>query len=158
VHGRPSNLPLRLEGLDPLSARVFDAWLDALAAHRQLMVRVFADHDAHPAQAHCLRIIAEHDGLSQRELGRAIRLSPPTVTAMLKRMEKAGIVERRPDETDGRVTRVHLTTVGRERDREARATLAKAIGAVLGSLDERDRAELARLLELVAERARQVAG
>ena len=78
--------------------------------------------------------------------------------AMLKRMEKAGIVERRPDAADGRVTRVRLTEVGRERERQTRAILGAAIGAVLDSLGEPDRKELARLLDLVAERARQVAG
>jgi DNA-binding MarR family transcriptional regulator len=77
---------------------------------------------------------------------------------MLKRMERAGIVERRPDAADGRVTRVHLTEAGRERERRTRAVLGAAIGAVLDSLSEPDRVELARLLDLVAERARQVAG
>lgn len=156
-HG-PLLRPPRLEGLDPLSARVFDSWIGALAAHRHLMSRAFADQDAHPAQALCLRMLAEHDGISQRELARALRLSPPTVTAMLKRMERAGTVERRPDPADARVTRVRLTATGRERERETRAILAATLGAVLATLSEADRAELARLLDLLAQRAREVAG
>ena len=158
MHGSPALSPPRLEGLDPLSLRVFESWLGALAAHRQLMTRAFADQDGHPGQAFCLRILAEHDGMSQRELAHALRLSPPTVTAMLKRMERAGTIERRPDATDGRVTRVHLTASGRERERTARAILGTALGSVLDSLSETDRAELARLLDLLSARAREVAG
>jgi DNA-binding MarR family transcriptional regulator len=158
VHASPPIPAPRLEGLDPLSVRVFESWMGALAAHRHLMSRAFAEQDGHPVQAFCLRILAEHDGMSQRELAHALRLSPPTVTAMLKRMERAGTIERRPDATDGRVTRVHLTATGRERERTARAILATALGAVLDSLSEADRMELARLLDLLAERARAVAG
>jgi DNA-binding MarR family transcriptional regulator len=158
VHGSPALPPPRLEGLDPLSIRVFESWMGALAAHRQLMTRAFAEQDAHPGQALCLRIIAEHDGLSQREIARALRLSPPTVTAMLKRMERAGTIERHPDATDGRIARVHLTESGRERERATRAILGAAIGSVLDSLSETDRLELARLLDLLSARAREVAG
>jgi DNA-binding MarR family transcriptional regulator len=158
VHGSPPLSPLEIEGLDPLSAGVFESWMGALAAHRQLMIRVFAEQAAHPAQVFCLRIVAAHDGLSQRDIAHALRLSPPTVTAMLRRMEKAGTIERRPDPADGRVSRVHLTATGRERERETRVVLGAAIGAVLESLSEPDRLELARLLDLLSARMRAVAG
>jgi MarR family transcriptional regulator, organic hydroperoxide resistance regulator len=158
AHPHPAPLsPVALDGLDPLSGRLFQSWMGALAAHRQLMARAFAEHESHPGQAICLRILADHDGMSQRELAHALRLSPPTVTAMLKRLERAGTVERRPDAADGRVTRVHLTELGREREHAARKVLVGALGAVLESLSEQDRAELARLLDLVAEHAREVA-
>jgi nucleoside-diphosphate-sugar epimerase len=54
------------------------AFMRALAAHRQLMVRVLAGEDAHPGQAICLRMLTERDGLSQRELAQVLHLSPPT--------------------------------------------------------------------------------
>jgi DNA-binding MarR family transcriptional regulator len=41
-----------------------------------------------------------------------MQVSPATVTNMLKRMEKAGFVERRPDAEDQRVSRVYLTDAG----------------------------------------------
>jgi DNA-binding MarR family transcriptional regulator len=121
------------------------------------MTRAFADRDAHPAQAFCLRMLAEHEDMSQRELGRALRLSPPTVTAMLQRMERAGTVERRPDPADARVTRVRLTAMGQERERETRAVLGATIGSVLAGLSDADKTELARLLDVVARRAREAA-
>jgi DNA-binding MarR family transcriptional regulator len=154
----PAHLPpVALEGLDPLSMRVFDAFMRALAAHRQLMFRVFSEQDAHPGQAFCLRILADRDGMSQRDLARALHLSSPTVTAMLQRMEKAGMVERRQDVEDARVTRVQLTAEGRARECELRAVLGAAIGAVLDPLPVTDRFDLERLLGVMADRAGTVA-
>jgi DNA-binding MarR family transcriptional regulator len=149
-----SHLPVvPLEGLDPLSARVFESFMRALAAHRHLMDRVLAGENAHPGQAFCLRMLAERDGISQRQLGQALRLSAPTVTAMLQRMEKAGTIERRPDAADGRITRVHLTVEGRTCERNVRAVLGAAIGRVLDPIPEADRRDLERLLGVMADRA-----
>jgi DNA-binding MarR family transcriptional regulator len=151
---RPAHLPpVPLEGLDPLSMRVYEAFMRVLAAHRQLMFRVLAEENAHPGQALCLRMLAERDGASQRELACALHLSAPTVTAMLQRMEKAGTIERRPDATDQRVTRVHLTAVGRARERDLRVILGGTIGRVLDPIPESDRRELERLLGVMADRA-----
>lgn len=151
---RPPHLPaVPLEGLDPLSTRVYEAFMRAVGAHRQLMFRVLAGEDTHPGQALCLRMLAERDGISQRELAGALHLSAPTVTAMLQRMEKVGTIERRPDATDQRITRVHLTPEGRARERNLRVVLGEAIGRVLDPIPEADRHELERLLGAMADGA-----
>lgn len=156
---RPPHLPaVPLEGLDPLSMRVYEAFMRVLAAHRQLMFRVLAEENAHPGQAICLRLLAERDGISQRELARGLHLSAPTVTAMLQRMEKAGTIERRPDGTDQRVTRVHLTPEGRAREGDLRKVLGGAISRVLDPIPEPDRRELERLLGVMADRALEALG
>lgn len=153
MHRAPHLPPVPLEGLDPLSMRVYEAFMRVLAAHRQLMFRVLAEENAHPGQALCLRMLAERDGISQRELARGLHLAAPTVTAMLQRMEKTGTIERRPDATDQRITRVHLTLEGRARERDLRAVLGGAIGRVLDPIPEPDRRELERLLGVMADRA-----
>jgi MarR family transcriptional regulator, organic hydroperoxide resistance regulator len=153
MHRAPHLPAVPLEGLDPLSMRVYEAFMRVLAAHRQLMFRVLAEENAHPGQAICLRILAERDGISQRELARGLHLSAPTVTTMLQRMEKAGTIERRPDATDQRVTRVCLTGEGRARERNLRAVLGAVIARVLDPIPEADRRELERLLGVMADRA-----
>ena len=60
--------------------------------------------------------------LSQRELARALRLSPATVAVSLKNLEGKGYLLRITDEGDQRRNRVHLTEKGRnavERGTEA---------------------------------------
>jgi DNA-binding MarR family transcriptional regulator len=55
----------------------------------------------------------EEDGLRMGELGRRARLSKQTVTTMARLLERDGLVERRPDEGDGRATRIFLSTRGK---------------------------------------------
>jgi DNA-binding MarR family transcriptional regulator len=53
------------------------------------------------------------DGVTQAELARVVAIEPPTLARTLDRMVRDGLVERRPDPRDARVSRVHLTTRGR---------------------------------------------
>ena len=61
-----------------------------------------------------LMLLYKNDGMSQKEMARALNLSPATMTVTLKRMEKAGLVLREMDEHDQRILRVHLSEKGRE--------------------------------------------
>ncbi len=61
-----------------------------------------------------LMLLYKNDGMSQKEMARALNLSPATMTVTLKRMEKAGLVLREMDEHDQRILRVHLSGKGRE--------------------------------------------
>ena len=139
-----------LEGVDELSTRVFRAFLNALRLHRQLMIAALGDIDTHPGQAFCLRFLSANDGVTQRDLADSLHLAKPTVSKMLQAMEKAGAIERRPDEYDQRLTRVHLTPLGHRLETELRAVSAAQINETIGSLPEGDRRELGRLLEALS--------
>jgi MarR family transcriptional regulator, organic hydroperoxide resistance regulator len=60
-----------------------------------------------------LRALWEQEGLTQKELAEKLQNTPATITKMLQRMEKAGFIQRKPDETDQRIMRVYLTQSGR---------------------------------------------
>lgn len=152
-HRRDERDPLLgLAGLDPRSAAVFGAFMRAQRLHHQLMLRVLGEQDTPPGQAICLRILADHEGATQREIGDMLHVSAPTVTAMLKRMERSGTIAREPDATDQRVTRVRPTPAGRELEHRLSMVLATRIGRLLDSMPEADRRDLARLLRDLAER------
>ena len=136
-----------LDGVDALSSRVFRALLTALRLHKQQMMKALATRGIHPGQAFCLRVMAERDGISQRDLADTLHLARPTVTKMVQALEKSGAVERRPDPDDRRLTRVYLTDGGRELAAEMHGVAAGYINATIGTLPEGDRRELARLLE-----------
>ena len=51
----------------------------------------------------------QNRGMSQRELAKKMKLTPPTITSGIKKMEKQGLIERRPDEQDQRIMRLYLT-------------------------------------------------
>lgn len=61
-----------------------------------------------------LRALWRQDGLTHSELATSMHVRPATMTKMVKRMEKAGFVERQSDPADHRVSRVYLTDAGRD--------------------------------------------
>jgi DNA-binding MarR family transcriptional regulator len=140
-------LPQVLPGVDETSAHVFRAFVGALHLHRRLMMRELAGHGVHPGQAICLRLLATNNGITQRDLAEAMSVARPTVTKMLNSMEKAGLVRRRPDADDQRLTHVELTTAGRDMERKMGAAAAAYINATIGTMPEPDRRTLAHLLE-----------
>ncbi len=140
-------LPESLDGVDELSSRVFRAFLSALRLHRRLMTQALADRGIHHGQAMCLRLLIANEGITQRDLARALHVAPPTVTKMLHSMEKAGLVRRRPDAEDARLTRVELTGAGRAEEERMQAVAGDYVNATVGALPADDRRELARLLE-----------
>ncbi|GIP40415.1 MarR family transcriptional regulator [Paenibacillus sp. J31TS4] len=88
--------------------------------HHHNLHLLLSDKGVFPGQPPLLSHLSEQDGLSQKELAEKMHNRPATVTVMLDRMEKAGLVERRTDPADHRVSRVHLTDRGREAHKETR--------------------------------------
>lgn len=140
-----------LEGVDPLSVDVFRAFKRIVRTNRQLMLRMSAEGGGHPAQAGCMWVLSRHEGITQTELGRMLHIAPATVTTMLQRLERDGLVERWTDTDDQRVTRIRLTDSGRDRADAMASAHASYLDRVLGPLPEVDRRELARLLNALAD-------
>ena len=141
------DLPPELADLDQASAALFRAFGKALRLHRQFMMRRLGGSVVHPGQAACLSVLARRDGIAQRDLAEAMHIAPPTLSRMLRSMETSGLVERRGDESDQRLTRVHMTDAGRSVAREMRAALADHIPVAVAALSHEERVELARLLD-----------
>jgi DNA-binding MarR family transcriptional regulator len=138
-------LPLAA-GVDPATAIVMrEFWLLG-RLHRQLMHRSFMKQGVHPAQAMCVAVLAHRGELAQSELADALILSRPSVTRLLQRMERGGLVERRPGDADQRQTFVRLTTAGLELEHRMHEATAEFTISTLAQLPEEDRAELARIL------------
>lgn len=68
----------------------------------------------HRGQSLVLKALWGQNGLTHSELADLLFVRPATMTNMIKRMEKTGLVERRPDKDDQRVSRVYLTEAGYE--------------------------------------------
>ncbi|MCT8975207.1 MarR family transcriptional regulator [Clostridium sp. CX1] len=68
----------------------------------------------YPGQPPMLYALHRKNGQSQRELAEKLKIKPATITVMLSRMEKAGLVERKQDPDDQRISRVYLTDQGKE--------------------------------------------
>ncbi|MFJ3662763.1 MarR family winged helix-turn-helix transcriptional regulator [Streptomyces sp. NPDC090119] len=73
------------------------------------------------------------------ELARAENATQPNMTQLVTRMERAGLVRRVADRTDGRGVLVEVTELGEEVFRERRAERAEALGQLVGELSEPER-------------------
>ncbi|WP_017315652.1 MarR family winged helix-turn-helix transcriptional regulator [Mastigocladopsis repens] len=87
--------------------------LQVCKAHRNQAAMVLAELGLHTGQETLLMHLWEKDGLIQCELALLMQVEAPTLTKMIHRMEKAGLLERRKDEEDARICRIYLTDEGR---------------------------------------------
>ncbi|MDO9555977.1 MAG: MarR family transcriptional regulator [Coriobacteriia bacterium] len=138
-------------GVDSDPWSVFLEFKNVMILQQRLMMSLLADEETHPAQAGCLHVLSHNDGLSQSELADKLHVSRPTVTTMLQKMETTGVIERRPDEHDQRLTRIFLTESGRILVARLEAVFAQLIRAGVGAMAENDRTELRRLLSVLNE-------
>lgn len=59
-----------------------------------------------------LAIIGDNPGINQRDLSRAVGRDKSTLTASLRELTKAGLIERERDEADQRSFRIRLSSTG----------------------------------------------
>ena len=105
-------------------------------------------------QISVMREIVRHEGINLRDLSRAVSLAHSTVSGIVDRLQKRGILERRPDPQDGRVSCIHPTAAVQEfvRDRIpalTRGPLLDALGRATDAERTNMRIALRRLRELL---------
>jgi DNA-binding MarR family transcriptional regulator len=86
-------------------------------------------------QRFVVRVIARSPGISPREIAATLGLHPSTLTGVLARLERAGLIDRRADPADGRRARIWLTAGGRKIERERRGTVEAAVAGALARAD-----------------------
>ncbi len=84
-----------------------------------------------------MQVVVRNHGISLKEIGREVSLAHSTVSGIVDRLEKRGMIERRPDAEDGRVVRIHPTTAVHEFVRDLMPTLTR--GPLERALDAGDK-------------------
>ena len=83
-------------------------------ANRRIVEQVYA-RGLQPGQPKILEFLREHQGCTQKEIGRGCVLDKSSVTGLLRRMEEAELVRREVCPQDRRAARIYLATFSRER-------------------------------------------
>lgn len=78
----------------------------------------FAEIGIHPAQLAVLKILEENEGINLRELSVLLHVKPPTASVTVKRMEKNGLICKKTDSDDQRISRLCLSEKGRSMSSE----------------------------------------
>jgi DNA-binding MarR family transcriptional regulator len=105
-----------------------------------------------PAHAGIFRIIAAAPGLSQQELAAKLGMYASRLVAVIDDLEKRGLIERQPSNSDRRLYALHLTKSGKDQ-LSAIGLIAREQGRdLLDGLSDEERLTLISLLERVAKK------
>ena len=127
------------------------AVVNAARSMRTVLSRNLLATGLYAGQDGVILALSQEGGLTAGALAARLGVKAPTMTRTIGRLEAQGFVERKPDETDGRLTVVHLTEAGRAsigRITEA-ARLSEQQAA--DGLSEKDMRNLLKLLRAMDE-------
>jgi len=79
-----------------------------------------------------MMVLWEKNGVMVKDIGARLGLDSGTLSPLLKRLEKAGLITRSRDLVDERQVLISLTEAGKQMHKDALKLIAPAIGMALG--------------------------
>lgn len=142
---------IKVHRFAPSEDTTFRCFVRTFGLAERVMQAHFARFGISGAQWGVLRNLyrAEHEGragLRLTDLSDRLLIRPPSVTGVVDRLERAGLVVRGDSATDLRVKHVALTSKGRHLVEHVLEFHQAQIDRVLSGLNEHEQAELHRLL------------
>jgi DNA-binding MarR family transcriptional regulator len=105
--------------------------------------------DITPSQFSALSSINKHGELSLGSLAAIERIAPPSMTRIAARLEERGLVSRRVDATDRRVSRVVINQAGKDLLSETRTRRDAYLAARLQAMTAEEQELLSRAVPLL---------
>jgi DNA-binding MarR family transcriptional regulator len=122
-------------------------WLILLSrAYRTGIQELLSEHGLFSGQDLLLMTLWQQDGQTQTELAEQLQVQQSTLTRMIKRVETSGLVIRKSDKQDRRISRIFLTDSGTNLRTPVEAIWQKIENEVFGGLTLEERLLLRRLL------------
>ena len=112
------------------------AWLSM----RSAVAVALDEHGLSVQQYGTLLLVREKPGRTVAEVGREIGTARQSANELITGMERAGLVERRPNPQDRRTQQVHLTPAGEKRLADATPAVRKVEAELEASFSAADRA------------------
>lgn len=100
-----------------------------------------------PAQMSLLDWIAASPGCGVQDIADGMRLTPPTVSVGVRKMEEGNLVERKPNPQDGRSVQFFLTRRGQALQRQIQNAHWQKFRRLLAGLNPQEQETLLQLLE-----------
>jgi DNA-binding MarR family transcriptional regulator len=106
------------------------------------------EHDLSMIQIRLLGVLRDRTP-TMNQLATLLDLDKSSVTGLVDRAERRGLVERLPSQTDGRAVLVGLTDQGRAQVTKVAALFEADVASIVASLPRSDRAALTHLVSRV---------
>lgn len=114
--------------------------------HRYRITKAASSVGLYFGQPGVLEYILQNDACSQKEIASAMHITPASAAISLKRMEKAELITRTPDEKDPRKNHISVTKKGENALREFRKICDTTDENMFNGFSEEEREELHKLL------------
>jgi DNA-binding MarR family transcriptional regulator len=98
-----------------------------------------------------IRLVGRFPGISAGQVSELLHLHPSTLTGILKRLERSGLVMRRPDPADGRRALLVLSARGRAIDAVRGGTVEAGVRRALARLSPRAVTVAREVLEALSD-------
>jgi len=145
----------RIRSTAPAAAHNLHSLADQLhSAAIHLLRQLRKEDDASGLSAprlSALSVVVFGGPLTLGELARAEQVKPPTMTRIVTGLEKDGLVERKDDPRDKRLTHIESTPKGRKVLAAGRAHRVERLASAVGKLEGKELAELSRAVQLLRE-------
>lgn len=102
------------------------------------------------AQFRVLQVVAERGFCTAKDIAQRMRISQATVTSLVDKLVRQGMVTRQRSETDRRQTNIVITDLGRETIKKAPDALQQRYVRKFEALEDWEQASLISALERVA--------
>jgi DNA-binding MarR family transcriptional regulator len=122
-----------------------DALAQAAFATMAVLSKVSADNDLSLTQLRVLAILRDRR-LTMRALADYLGLEKSTMTGLVDRAEKRGLLQRAPNGRDGRAVDVFLTPAGTELAERGATHIRRSLSPMTSQLGQADQRHLQKLL------------
>ncbi len=118
---------------------------------RQILSDLFQAVDIPQAQLKLIMTLYQSGPCSPCDIGRQLRVSAPTATGIVARLEKAGYVRRSANKDDRRMVMVELTEAGKKVAHQVKQKAVERWAAVLAKLPVEDAEKYLAILKVIQE-------
>jgi len=136
--------------------RIVEAIVYLYTESRRVTKDLARKHGLTGPQVTALKLLEGFGMLSLSQLGARMSAKSSTITGIVDRMERDGLVRRRRSTLDRRVVHLEATERGASIAAAVPVTAMEIFGGALRSLSDEDRRELTRILSRLAERVREL--
>jgi DNA-binding MarR family transcriptional regulator len=118
----------------------------------------FMELDLGISHVKAMRHIHDAGSISMKDLAERLAMTPPSLTAVARRLERTGLVERVRHNEDSRIRLLRLTAEGEYLGLAMRGRRAELMEQLLATLDNDEQQTLLSLLERAVQAAEQLLG
>jgi DNA-binding MarR family transcriptional regulator len=136
----------------PDQRELIDALVTTSFATMAVLNRIAAEHDLSLTQIRVLAILRDRR-IKMSELADYLGLDKSTITGLVDRAERRGLLQRTPNPVDGRAVDVMLSAAGMELAERGATQIARSLSPMTSTLTRADAHRLTALLERMLVRS-----